>query len=175
MKCIKCNRSGICRNKMAAHITGCCPMTLINCHKCEQGIKRKDKQSHLDNDCPEALIKRTFYQFGCRDTLKRKDEKNHIENAAFTHNHLVQLASHQLKLVDTVNAIKNENKVLNARIVALEDQQIITDNKIAKLPRHYSNTKVVYADAAGNLYRYENELNKLYLFLPNISVNQIRT
>eukprot|EP00483_Globobulimina_turgida_P012855 UN12879 len=160
MKCIQCDKTGICRNRMASHIGGWCPMTLIFCAKCKQSIIKKDEQFHLRNECAEALIKCTFYQFGCREKLKRKAEKNHIENATFTHNHLVHLVTHQLKLVDTVNALKNENKGLNARINALENKQkqiqTTMDAKIAKLPQYYADYKFVYVDSDGNLCRYKN-------------------
>eukprot|EP01084_Bolivina_argentea_P116410 206847_1 len=108
LQCFQCDEEHIARNHMALHISEVCPITIISCDECKQGIKRKDKILHLENECPESLIECAFYRFGCKDKLKRKDEKKHIENAAFTHNHLVQIANHQLKLKNEIKSLKEK-------------------------------------------------------------------
>eukprot|EP01084_Bolivina_argentea_P237000 398413_1 len=178
MQCVQCNKTKICRNKMASHISRYCQMTLINCNKCKQQIKRKDKQLHLKNVCSESLIECPFYRFGCMDKLRRKNEKNHIENGAFTHCHLI--ANHQLQLEKTVNVLKNENEKLQitndalyGRINSLENKQELFEKtqtemnlkiigRVKKSATHFDGYHIVYARDNGKLYRYQKDEHKLH-------------
>eukprot|EP01083_Nonionella_stella_P188533 695144_1 len=168
MQCIQCKDTGILRKKMASHIARVCPMTMIRCTECKEEVQRKNKKAHKKNECPESLIECVFRSFGCMEKLTRKDEKKHTLNAAFTHQHLMQVAKHQNKLADTVKALKRDNTRLTARIIALEQKQVVNAMNIDEnqrrmdgLPQHFDNAKLVYvSDASGQLATYDRKKNK---------------
>eukprot|EP01083_Nonionella_stella_P305259 1064233_1 len=168
MQCIQCKDTGILRKKMASHIARVCPMTMICCTECKEEVQRKNKKAHKKNECPESLIECVFRSFGCMEKLTRKDEKKHTLNAAFTHQHLMQVAKHQNKLADTVKALKRDNTRLTARIIALEQKQVVNAMSIDEnqrrmdgLPQHFDNAKLVYvSDASGQLATYDRKKNK---------------
>eukprot|EP01084_Bolivina_argentea_P261824 442619_1 len=145
MKCIRCKQTKICRNKMETHIDEYCPMTLINCRQCKQKMKRQETRLHIRNKCPESLIKCTFYEFGCKEKLKRKNEKKHVENAAFTHNHLVQIANHQKKLNKRIEKVENELKLLKRNVNKSKDQYLFVGQRVQAVDHRYSTHKFIDA------------------------------
>eukprot|EP01083_Nonionella_stella_P213616 770316_1 len=176
MRCTLCKKSGILRKNMKSHVARLCPMTVISCTECKEEIHRKNKKSHQKKECSESLIECAFRNFGCMEKVKRKDEKKHIENAAFTHNHLIQVANNQTKLVNTVNALKKENKRLMQRVIASEKKHALNDARFVNLqreiiqnkkicsgvPRNVNNVKPVYVCTTDNyrLVTYDKEKNQ---------------
>lgn len=80
------------------HIKGC-PELLVECDNgCGKKIKIKKMNEHKTNDCPEELVRCSYYDKGCKKLIKRK----------FLEDHYIMEINNHLNL-DNQNIEKNNN------------------------------------------------------------------
>ncbi|KAN0037963.1 hypothetical protein ACTA71_000135 [Dictyostelium dimigraforme] len=150
-----------------------CPKVTIDCLEgCLEKIRRDQMESHIEDDCNNAIIQCKYSKYGCEFEMKRSELQLHLEH--FNHQEFMgELIDELTELNEMVEGLKKEQKILYRLNGVYKNKWIISDYPTYATDRYFSSSEfsVSSHNFKVELYPYTKRKNKDYIHLKLFATN----
>jgi len=137
VECEYCHWSCSYESLTSEHISDCLEYPVSCRNDCGRTLKRKDMQTHYEDECPNVKVECPFAEFGCRSqSIPRKLLGSHIASCQSQH---VLGAMQQLR--DEVGLLRAELRVLQQENKALRNDLLKTQEDLVGAQRGVESIK----------------------------------